>query len=110
MPWRPRLSFFVGLSLYWDGYYESQGGAEGERVECTCSDARHADGSQAGPYEPTEPEATWLEGTGPSGRVVWGATSALSRSRRRRAPFALRVEGDQGEEPRRGEDEAARGR
>lgn len=89
-----RLAFYVGLSLYWDGYYDGQACSDGDRCECTCSDARQGDPPQAGAYEPAEPEATWLEGLGPCGRMVRGATSHLSRSRGRRAPFKPFVEVD----------------
>ncbi|MBM3461842.1 MAG: hypothetical protein FJX76_07045 [Armatimonadetes bacterium] len=64
-----RLAFFTGLSFYWDGCYEGPSDSEedeGETFE----------------YEPAEPEATWLEGYGPSGRLLRGATPLSRRSER----------------------------
>jgi tetratricopeptide (TPR) repeat protein len=61
-----RLAFFVGLSYYWDAACDTVVGGEP---------------TPPGQYEPVEPEASWLEGFGPSGRLLRGAT--LSPWRRR---------------------------
>lgn len=75
-----RLAFFVGLQYYWDGYYETQAHESGEvsdvygPVECPAAEVWQ--------YEPVEPQATWLEGVGPGGRMLRGASVSPWRGRR----------------------------
>lgn len=73
-----RLGFYLGLTYYWDGYYDGSGSEASDSGEVYGP----VEASEAWQYEPVEPEATWLEGPGPSGRIIRGATPSPWRRRR----------------------------
>lgn len=81
-----RLAFFVGLSYYWDSYYETHA-HEGDDASDVYGPLESS-AAAAWQYEPVEPEATWLEGVGPSGCVMLrGASISPWRGRRAHSPM-----------------------
>jgi tetratricopeptide (TPR) repeat protein len=90
-----RLAFYVGLSEYWDGYYDACSNDTGEASSGEVVYGPEAPRVATWEYEPLEAEATWLEGPSPSGRNLYGATSSVSRARR---SGAVAHEGDGADE------------
>lgn len=64
-----RLGFLVGLHAFWEGSADDDEGSA------------DVDDDDAPAFEIAEPEATWLEGFGPGGHYLRGATPPPSRVR-----------------------------
>ena len=84
-----RLGFFVGLHGFWEG--------TGDDDDLTPDDD---EGGNESPFDLAEPEATWLEGTGPGGHWLRGATPPPLHVRRPRKARARRRAVDEETEAR----------